>query len=450
MSFFTYDPFQQKQLQAYEYDSEAVIQSKLRQLQESQKTWGELSVVERAKYVRELAQRVSLCKERLATQASREMGKPISQSRTEVEKCVFALKSIAELAPEVLKSRSGESRYKATCVYPEPLGVVFSIQPWNFPYWQILRMAACAWMAGNVILLKHSNVVAGCAELLEQVLKREGEKPLLLSSHMTHEQAALVMNSKLVQAVTFTGSTRGGRQVAQAAGYGLKKCVLELGGNDAYIVMADCDLEHAVKTCVQSRIINSGQSCIAGKRFFIDERIFKKFLELFTIEMRKQSSGNPFEEDVQVGPLAQPQFVESFEKQIQNAKDLGAEFIETFSRDGNFSSRGVLNFSDNLKAFEEEEVFGPVALMYRFKDVDHLIEVLNEGPFGLGAGIMTQDMQLAESVAQRVRVGTFVVNNFVQSDPRIPFGGTKDSGFGREMGAEGLCDFVSWKVVGKN
>ncbi len=449
MGFSTYDPFRQETLHRFEYDSESVIQEKLRQLHESQKYWSAFSVEKRAQRVLGLADRVLKNKETMAVQATREMGKPIAQARAEVEKCALALKVMAQMAPEYLKPRQVETQYKSTVVFPDAYGVVFSIQPWNFPYWQALRMSACAWMAGNVVLLKHATLVAGCGDLIESVVD-DGEPPLLLNSYMTHEQAALVMSSKFVNAVTFTGSTEGGRNVAKAAGYGLKKCILELGGNDAYIVLADCNLETAVEVCVRARLINSGQSCIAGKRFYVEDKIYPQFRDRFIAEMKKQKSGNPMDLHIQVGPLASPHFVEGIEKQILNAKALGAQFHEVFSRQGGFSSRGVLDFGDNLRAFEDEEVFGPVALLYRFHHLDQVVSILNEGPFGLGGGVFTQDLDRARQLAQQVKVGTFAINTFVQSDPHAPFGGTRNSGFGRELGVEGLQDFINWKVVGQN
>lgn len=449
MGFSTFNPYLEKEIANYEYDSNESIQNKLIRLQESQEHWQRLDPEARALRVRQLASQVEAAAEKLALQASMEMGKPLLQARAEVEKCVLALRTLADFAPAALRPRQASAQYKSTQVMAEPLGVILSIQPWNFPYWQILRMAACSWMAGNVILLKHANIVAGCADLLESVLN-DGNAPLLLNSRMSHDQAALIMSSRRVNAVTFTGSTKGGRAVAQAAGYGLKKCVMELGGSDAYVVMADADLKLAASTCVKARLINSGQSCIAGKRFFVEHSIVEEFRKLFLDELSKRKAGDPLSEDTEIGPLASPQFVQSFEKQIKVAQESGAQFFEVAKVQKNFSSRGVLDFGTNLKGFEEEELFGPVAQFYRFQKLEDVIHVVNEGVYGLGGGIFTTNPETAKLASAQMKVGTFTVNSFVQSDPRVPFGGTRDSGFGREMGVEGLHDFVSWKVVGQS
>lgn len=448
MGFSTHNPFLDKEISSYSYDTNDVIQEKLRRLQESQHQWQSLSLEKRAQRIQSLARRIENNKEELAKMATLEMGKPIRQARAEVEKSILALRTISEMGKQVLKSREVEAHYKKTEVRAEPLGVIFSIQPWNFPYWQALRMAACAWTAGNVILLKHANLVAGSAELLEKILD-DGEPPLLINSRMSHEQAALIMSSRRVHGVTFTGSTKGGRSVAQAAGYGLKKCIMELGGSDAYIVMEDSDLDQAAQICVKARLINSGQSCVAAKRFFIEDTVAEEFRKKFLNYMSQQKVGNPLDEDTDVGPLASPQFVQSFEKQLTVAQELGARFYEVAPANKNFSSRGVLDFVENLKGFEEEELFGPVALFYRFQDVNQVVQVLNDGVYGLGAGVFTKNQNLADELSRKIHVGTFTVNSFVQSDPRTPFGGTRDSGFGREMGVEGLSEFVSWKVVGQ-
>lgn len=448
MTFSTHDPFLGKDLKSFEYDTSEQIQMKLERLKKSQSKWKDFTALQRGQHVKDLAAKIETHKNDLARICSQEMGKPISQSRSEVEKCVMALKTMADMAPDFLKVQTVSAHYKQTQVVPDPVGVVFSIQPWNFPFWQVLRMSACAWMAGNVVLLKHANLVAGSAEKLGEILE-DPQMPLLLNSRMSHEQAAEVMTSRNVQMVTFTGSTRGGKSVAESAGRNLKKCVLELGGSDAYIVLEDCDLDLAVQTCVKTRLINTGQSCIAGKRFFIHSSIYESFRAQFLRELSQMKAGNPLEESTQVGPLASSQFVESLEKQIQNAVSQGAQFYSVAPRKQNFSSRGVLDFGQNLKGFETEELFGPVALFYRFDQVDDVISVINEGPYGLGSGVFTQDNSKAQQIAAKVRVGTFTINSFVQSDPRAPFGGVRDSGFGREMGVQGLHDFVSWKVVGQ-
>ncbi len=413
--------------------------------------WKKLSVEDRAQKVKKVASQLLSQKTELAKQASLEMGKPITQGIAEVEKCAFGLETMADLAVTHLKEKEVSAHYKKTVIRPEPYGLVFSIQPWNFPFWQALRMAACAWMSGNLVVLKHSSNVAGCSELIEQVCTVDEQK-LILNLRLTHQDASDVINSSLIRAVTFTGSTSGGKHIAEIAGAALKKCVLELGGSDAYIVMPDCDLDLAVKTCVQSRLINTGQSCIAGKRFFIHAQIYSQFKTKFKEVLKTYKIGDPLMPETQVGPLADKRFLDVVMEQTKRARMAGAQLEWTENElptQGYFSQLGILDFGTNLRVFENEEIFGPVASLYRFNDLEEVIQVINKGPFGLGAGIFTQDMKLADQVSRDIEAGTFVINSFVQSDPRVPFGGVKDSGLGREMGLEGLHDFVSWKVVGQ-
>lgn len=450
-TFKTINPNDQSELSEYSFHSLSEAFEKIREFSKHQNTWESLSLEDRASHLRKLAAQLRLRKEIFAKQAALEMGKPISQGLAEVEKCAFAFETIADLAVHNLSEKVVEAHYKKTTVRPVPFGLVFSIQPWNFPFWQVLRMAACAWMAGNLVVLKHSTEVAGCAELIDQLCGLDGKK-ILLNLRLSHGDAAEVIKSSLIQAVTFTGSSSAGKSIAQTAGSALKKCILELGGSDAYLVMPDCDLELAVKTCVQSRLINSGQSCISAKRFFIHEKVFVEFKAQFKKALEAYRIGNPLDPETQIGPLAATRFLTTLMDQTKRANYAGAKLDWTqreLPRNGNYTQLGILDFGANLKVFENEEIFAPVASLYRFTDVDEVIDSINAGPFGLGAGIFTQDMKLADDVSRKVQCGTFVINSFVQSDPRVPFGGIKESGVGREMGVQGLHDFVNWKVVGQ-
>ncbi len=451
MSIKLINPANNSVLAEYQHISLNDAFEKIQKISLVQNQWKKMSVQDRAQVIKKLAARLRGQKEVLSKQATLEMGHPITQSLSEVEKCAKALEVMADLAVENLKPREVLAHYKKTSIIPEAYGIVFSIQPWNFPYWQVFRMAVCAWMAGNLVVLKHSDEVAGCAELIEQICN-EGEQPLLLNLRLTHKDAAEVMKSNLIQAVTFTGSTSGGKTVAQIAGGALKKCILELGGSDAYIVMPDCDLDLAAKTCVQARLVNSGQSCIAGKRFFIHDQIFIEFKKKMKEVMDSYKVGDPQNPETQVGPLAAARFVQTLQEQVKRANFGGAKLEWTkhdLPKGGCYTQLGILDFGSNLKVFENEEIFGPVASLYRFSNLEEVIQVINQGPYGLGSGIFTKDLELANSVASNLMVGTFAINSFVQSDARVPFGGVKESGVGREMGIEGLHDFVTWKVVGQ-
>ena len=450
MPFKTINPSDQSVLAEYSFHSREEAFDQIQKFSDLQNDWKNFKIEDRAIAVKKVASQLRVQKNQLARQATLEMGKPISQALSEIEKCAVALETIADLAVENLKDKEVQAHYKKTLIRPEPYGLIFSIQPWNFPYWQVLRMAACAWMAGNLIVLKHSNEVAGCADLLEKICTIQNKK-LLLNLRLTHLDAAEMIKLPFIRAVTFTGSTSAGKKIAEIAGSYLKKCILELGGSDAYIVMPDCDLDLAVKTCVQSRLINSGQSCIAAKRFFVHEQIFFPFKNKFMDTLKTYKIGDPLQEETQVGPLAAPRFLQTLLEQTKRARMAGAKLDWTeinLPSKGNYSQLGILDFGSALKVFENEEVFGPIGSLYRFTDLNEVIQVVNAGPFGLGAAIFTKDLKLAEKVSQEMQCGTFVVNTLVQSDANAPFGGVKESGLGREMGLEGLHDFVSWKVVG--
>jgi succinate-semialdehyde dehydrogenase/glutarate-semialdehyde dehydrogenase len=451
MSIQIVNPSNQKVIAEYQYLPLNAAFEKIQILAGHLEKWRLKSVSERAVVVKKIAGNLRANKEKLARQATLEMGKPITQALGEVEKCAGALETLANLAVENLKSREVAAQFKKTTIQPDAYGIVFSIQPWNFPYWQAFRMAACAWMAGNLVALKHSDEVAGCADLIEQMSEVDGIK-YLLNIRVSHDDAAEIMKSNRIQMVTFTGSTKGGRTVAQTAGGALKKCVLELGGSDAYIVMPDCDLELAAKTCVQARLVNSGQSCIAGKRFFIHESLFNEFKKRFMQYLSEQKVGDPEKPETTVGPLAAVRFKKALEDQVSRAIISGASLEWTqfdLPKVGCFTQLGILDFGSNLKAFETEEVFAPVASLYQFKNVMDVIDVINHGPYGLGGGLFAKDQKLIDEISKKIQVGTFAVNSFVQSDARVPFGGFRESGLSREMGLEGLHDFVAWKVVGQ-
>lgn len=451
MKYSTSNPYDQSEIKSYQHHSLQEALQKISILSNEQQKWRGKSVQERSQVLHRLAEALRKKKESLAMQACLEMGKPISQGRGEVEKCAKTLEMVASMAIEQLKEQSIDAHYSITKLVPEPYGLVFSVQPWNFPYWQLFRMAACAWMAGNLVVMKHSDSVSGCADLIQEVCDAAGE-PLLLNLRLSHEDAAAVIRSRWIALVTLTGSTRAGKEIGKVAGESLKKQVLELGGSDAYIVMPDCDVDLSATACAQARLTNSGQSCIAAKRFFVHESIFENFKKKFLEEFKKVKVGNPATEGVQVGPMAAKKFADEVRRQISLAIDTGAEFIqaqEAFENRPGFAPLGILNFGDKLHAFENEEIFGPVASFYKFTNVDEVIKAVNEGPYGLGGGIFSTNEAESLRIASAMEVGTFTVNTWVQSDARVPFGGRKESGLSYELGAVGLNEFVHWKVIGQ-
>lgn len=450
--FQTVNPYTGAQLAVYERETISEALQKIESFSEMQTRWSELSAEERGERLLHVSERLRQQKNNLALQMCLEMGKPITQATLEIEKCAKSLELFIPLAIPQLAEKKIEAHYKHTIVRPEPYGLVLSIQPWNFPYWQLFRMAAAAWMAGNLVVLKHSDVTAGCAELIEKICQFDDLK-LILNLKLSHEDTAEIIKSDAIHMVTLTGSTRAGQEVGAVAGAALKKQIFELGGSDAYIVLPDCDLPNAVQSCVKSRLTNSGQSCIAAKRFYIHESIFENFKGLFLKELSQYKMGNPELPETQIGPLATSKFADDLKRQIQKAISKGAKFtsagIQVEPKPG-FADVGVLDFGQELSAFETEEIFGPVASLYKFQDVQQVIKVINRGPYGLGGAVFTRNLPLAKTVSEQMKVGLFAINTTVQSDARAPFGGMKQSGVGRESSAIGLQEFISWKMIGQN
>lgn len=449
--FQTINPYTQKQIQTYEYEKLPDVLIKIRKFSEFQKKWSAMTLSERGAHLKKIAVRLQEQKNRLAQQMTDEMGKPIAQSRAEIEKCATGLEKYVDLTSTFQTETTLAAHYPKTVLRAEPYGLIFSIQPWNFPYWQVFRMASAAWMAGNLVVLKHSNITAGCAALIEQICDLD-ELPLILNVRVTHEDAAEIIRAPEIHMVTLTGSTRAGQQIGAVAGATLKKQLFELGGSDAYVVLADAQIDQAVQNCVKSRMTNSGQSCIAAKRFFVHESLFNEFKEKFLIELTKYKMGDPNDVQTQVGPLAANNFVEILQQQLKKAAAEGGVFASVTSANPNeqvFSPMGVLDFGTNLKGFEKEELFGPVAQLYRFQDVNEVIQTINKGIYGLGGAVFTTNLTEAQRVAKAMQVGMVAINSTVQSDARAPFGGAKSSGVGRESGAVGFNEFICWKVIGE-
>lgn len=449
--FQTVNPFTKKNIETYQYEKLSDVFIKIKKFSHLQKNWAEMTIQERGAHLKKVAVRLQQQKSRLAQQMTDEMGKPIAQSIAEIDKCAKGLEMYVELTSSLQVETTLAAHYKKTLLRAEPYGLIFSIQPWNFPFWQVFRMASAAWMAGNLVVLKHSNVTAGCAALIEQICDIDN-LPLILNVRVTHEDAAEIVRAPEIHMVTLTGSTRAGKQIGAVAGEALKKQLFELGGSDAYVVLGDCKLDEAVKSCVKSRMTNSGQSCIAAKRFFIHDSIFHEFKEKFLTELASYTMGDPNNSKTQTGPLAANSFVQGLKQQIQKATSEGAEFTSVQMQNPDetvFSPMGVLDFGANLRGFEKEELFGPVAQLYKFSDVDAVIRTINDGIYGLGGAVFTQNHQEAVRIANAMQVGMVAINSTVQSDARAPFGGTKSSGLGRESGLVGFNDFVCWKVVGE-
>jgi succinate-semialdehyde dehydrogenase / glutarate-semialdehyde dehydrogenase len=415
------------------------------------RSWRKTAFAERGRLMMRAAVILRERKHELAKLMALEMGKPVMQGIAEAEKCAwvcdyYAENAEAHLAPDLIKTEGSKS-YVAF----EPLGVVLAVMPWNFPLWQVFRFAAPALMAGNTGVLKHSSNVPGCALGIEEIFTQAGFprgafRTLLIGSR----QVQGVIEHPRVRAVTLTGSTPAGKSVAAQAGAALKKTVLELGGSDPYVVLEDADLELAVRTCVNSRLINSGQSCINAKRFVIVEPILPAFTERYVALMRSKKVGDPLLEETDVGPLARRDLRDELHQQVRASIAQGARLLlggEIPSGSGAYYPPTVLaDVRPGMPAYDDE-LFGPVAAIIRASNEEDAVRIANDSVFGLGAAVFTGDVKRGERVARELEAGSTFVNALVASDPRLPFGGIKQSGYGRELGSYGIKEFVNVKTV---
>jgi len=381
-----------------------------------------------------------------------EMGKPVNEGRAEVNKCAAACDFYAETAEQFLQPEPVPTDASRSFVSFQPLGAVLAVMPWNFPFWQVFRFAAPALMAGNTCLLKHASNVPGCALAIEEVFKKAGFPGHVFGLIMIgSNQVSTVIENPLVTAVTLTGSTPAGKAVAAKAGQMLKKTVLELGGSDPYIVLEDADLDETVNTCVLSRLMNGGQSCIAAKRFIVVEKVRKRFEELFVQNMKTYKMGDPLDETMKIGPQARHDLRDDLHRQVKESIAKGAVCLlggDIPAGKGAFYPPTVLtNVKKGMPAYDEE-LFGPAAAIIPVKDEAEAIYTANDSNFGLGAAIFTRDIAKGTRLAEReIQSGNCFVNTFVRSDPRLPFGGIKESGFGRELSRYGIKEFVNIKTV---
>lgn len=412
------------------------------------KHWREVSFSERAVLMKAAGNELRINAQEYARIITQEMGKPITQSIAEIEKCANLCDYYADHAPEHLADKVIDTEAYKSYVSYEPIGIVLAIMPWNYPFWQVMRFAVPALMAGNVGLLKHASNVMQCADSIQKIFQKAGFPQgcftnLPIGSKMIEE---IIRNPK-VKAVTLTGSEAAGRSVAAIAGSEIKKTVLELGGSNALIVFADCNLEQTVKTCVQARFQNAGQSCIAGKRLLVEEPITEEFTKAFLKAVKELQPGDPLLKETTIGTMARVDLAEELEKQLQNALDKGAEVLLGGKRNkAYFEPTVVANVTADMSVFKEE-IFGPVIGITTFKNEDEAVALSNNSPFGLGVTIFTEDFEKASRLIPKLDEGAVFVNELVKSDQRLPFGGTKNSGYGRELSQDGIQEFVNKKTV---
>jgi len=451
MAIATVNPATGQLMKSFEPLSDAEIEVKLQKAAETFAKYRHVPFAERARMMMKAADIIDRDKEQFARMMTTEMGKTLRSAVDEAVKCAWVCRYYAENAERFLADEVVETTASRSYIRYQPLGAVLAIMPWNFPFWQVLRFAAPALMAGNVGLLKHASIVPQCALMIEELFRRAGFpdgafQTLLIGS----QKVERILDDSRVMAATLTGSEGAGVQVGMAAAKRIKKVVLELGGSDPFIVMPSANLETAVSTAVKARIFNNGQSCIAAKRFIVAEKIADEFERKFVSKMEALRVGDPFEEQTELGPLATADGVADLERDVQKTVRAGARVLtggKPLDRPGNFYAPTVLTDIPKDSPAYKEELFGPVASVFRAKDVDDAIRIANDSRFGLGASAWTNDPKERERFINDLEAGMVFINRMVASDPRIPFGGVKWSGHGRELGAHGIREFTNIKTV---
>ncbi len=452
MSIESTNPATGDVVDSFEATSETEREDRLEQATETFAEWSETPIETRQRLLARAAEVLRENADEYAELMTEEMGKPIGQARDEVEKCAWVCDYYAENAAEHLQDEVIASDESArTLVAYQPLGPVLAIMPWNFPFWQVFRFAAPNLAAGNVGLLKHASNVPGCARAIEDIFERAGfPEGTFTSLLISSDEISEVIEDDRIRAVTITGSDGAGRSVAEAAGSQLKKTVLELGGSDPFVVLEDAPMDETVETAVQARLINNGQSCIAAKRFIVVDDVYDEFVDRFTDEMAAQTVGDPMDGDTDLGPQARPDLMAELHEQVEETVEQGGELElggEPMDREGAFYPPTVLTDVPEDAPADQEELFGPVATVFRVPDEDAAIEKANDTRFGLGASVWTADLERGERVARQFESGLAFVNELVKSDPRLPFGGVKDSGYGRELAERGIKEFVNTKTI---
>jgi succinate-semialdehyde dehydrogenase/glutarate-semialdehyde dehydrogenase len=451
MAIESINPATEELLNTYEEMTPQQVAAAVCEAHDAWKAWRKAPFAERAEPMRRAAEILRERKEEYAKLMALEMGKPFRQGIAEVEKSALGCDYYAEHAERHLAIEPIKTEGSKSYVAFEPLGVVLAIMPWNFPFWQVFRFAAPALMAGNAGVLKHASNVPGCALAIEKVFVDAGfPKGVFRTLLIGSRQVKAVIENPLVVAVTLTGSTPAGKAVAAEAGAVIKKTVLELGGSDPYIVLEDADLELAVNTCATSRLINSGQSCINAKRFIVVEPLVQPFTEKLVAAMKAKKMGDPLAPDTDLGPQSRPDLRDELHQQVLTSIAKGARVLlggEVPPGKGSFYPPTVLtDVTKGMPAYDEE-LFGPVAAVIKARDEADAIRMANDSIFGLGAAVFTKDVARGERVARQLETGFTAVNTLVASDPRLPFGGMKESGYGRELSGYGIKEFVNIKTV---
>ncbi|PDT18275.1 NADP-dependent succinic semialdehyde dehydrogenase [Rhizobium sp. J15] len=445
------NPTNGSELARYELHDDGYVEAALSAAAEAQKTWRKVPVSERVGLLSGMAKVLRANKSRYAEMITLEMGKPIVEAEAEIEKCAYNCDFYAAHAPQYLADEPLKSNASESAVAFDPLGVVLAIMPWNYPFWQFFRFAAPAFAAGNGAILKHANNVPQCALAIEEVMAEAGCPSGLFRTLLIEPgKVAGLIEDDRIAAVTLTGSTEVGAIVAAQAGKALKKQVLELGGSDPFIVLADADLEEAAAVAVKARYINVGQSCVNAKRFIVEESVADRFVELFCAGVAKLKIGDPMERDTNIGPMARANLMTGLHAQVEKTVAAGATLTmggKPLEGEGFYYPPTVLDrVTPEMTAFREE-TFGPVAAIVRVKTAAEAIRLANQTEFGLGSAIWSRDVKRARELARDLDAGAVFINGMVASDPRYPFGGIKRSGYGRELGVYGIREFVNIKTI---
>ena len=451
MTVASINPTTGETLETFAETTPAALERVLDQALAAYQSWSRCSYAQRAQAMREAGRLLRERKTQHARTMALEMGKPLMQGEAEAEKCAWVCDYYAEHAERFLADEPRETDASKAFVRFDPIGPVLAIMPWNFPFWQVFRFAAPALIAGNAGLLKHAPNVTRCALGIEAIFQEAGfPEGLFRALILSNEAAATVIADPRVRAVTLTGSDRAGSQVAEQAGRHLKKTVLELGGSDPFIVLEDADVALAARTAAEARLLNSGQSCIAAKRFIVVEPVADRFLDAFVAAMRTRRMGDPLAPDTQIGPQARQDLRANLHRQVEASVRRGAQLVlgGTLPEGPGFyyAPTVLAAVAEGMPAFDEE-VFGPVAAVIRVKDESQAVRVASASRYGLGASVWTADSARGERLARELEAGSVFVNGLVKSDPRLPFGGIKRSGYGRELSEYGLKEFVNIKTV---
>ena len=446
--FSTYNPSNLQKISDYQYIDSAEIENIIQKSNGIFMQWGKNNLAERLNFIKILINSLTKNKDLLTKTASEEMGKPLKQSVAEIDKCMVLCQFYLQKADFFLKPDKINADGTESYVNYEPLGVILGVMPWNFPYWQVFRFAIPTIIAGNTVVVKHASSVAGCAQLIEEVFTEAGfpdgvYKNLLIEGKQVKE----VIEHPHVKAISLTGSEKAGASVAAIAAAKIKKSVLELGGSNGLIILADANLETTIPEAVKARFQNTGQSCIAAKRFFVHASIYKEFIEEFTKQVAALKMGDPMQDDVYIGPMARVELAEEIEKQVNKSVAMGAMIVLGGVRDNAFYTPTILtNVTPDMPVFNEE-VFGPAVPVIPFDTFEEVLALSNKSNFGLGVSIFTADIEAIKQKIYLFEEGAVFINAMVKSDPALPFGGVKRSGFGRELAENGIKEFVNVKTV---